>query len=233
MKKNNGFLGSLQKSTKVTLLSCCCFIALTLLILIFFILFPITPSKKIMESIGRGNIAENSQNTNANIVTTAESSTPVSTDVSAKETTTRTAKTYNIVITKGSGFLWNGRNPAIDNTKTTVVISDDPVYPTPDPGYVYPAYTEPASSPSEQPVDTEPVGSDIPPVGTDVPVWTEPPVVTDVPVWTEPPVVTDPPVVVDPQPPVVTDPPVVVDPQPPVVVDPQPPVGGGENVSEW
>lgn len=235
MKKNNGFLGSLQKSTKVTLLSCMSFIALTLLILIFFILFPITPSKRIMASIGRENVFNNSPHNDSvavpDIVTTAKTSPEtVNTNIIEEETGTRPAKTYKIVITTGSGFLWNGRIPAgISDTKTTVVISDDPQYPTPDPGYVYPVYTQPTIDDPDYPVATEPVDPYIPPV-TDEPAWTEPPaVVTDVTVWTEPPaVVTDVPVW--------TEPPIIIDPQPPVdvpVTPPDPNTGEGDVVSEW
>lgn len=237
MKKNNGFLSSLQKSTKVTLLSCMSFIALTLLILIFFIFFPITPSERIMASIGRENVFNNSPNNDSGavpgIVTTAKAeSETVNTDIIEKETGTRTTKTYKIVITTGSGFLWNGRIPAgISDTKTTVVISDDPQYPTPDPGYVYPVYTQPTTDDPDYPVATEPVDPNIPPV-TDIPVWTEPPVVTDVPVWTEPPTV-DP---VIPDPPPQTQPPVIIDPQPPVdvpITPPDPNPGEGDVVGEW
>ena len=56
MKKNSGMTNGLNKSTKVTLLSCASFIVLTMLILIFFVMFPITPSEKIMASIGRENV---------------------------------------------------------------------------------------------------------------------------------------------------------------------------------
>lgn len=247
MKKNNGFLSSLQKSTKVTLLSCMSFIALTLLILIFFILFPITPSERIMASIGRENVSNRNQNNNADtvpgIVTTAET-TPkaVNTGIIEEETGTRPAKTYKIVITTGSGFLWNGRIPAgIDDTKTTVVISEDPQYPTPDPGYTYPIYTQPATEEEpeypEDPNVTTPVNPENP-VGTEYPV-TEPPIDPNIPPVDPniPPVVTDAPVPVDPvipDPPPQTQPPVIIDPQPPVdPVTPPEPNGEGDVVSEW
>lgn len=247
MKKNNGFLGSLQKSTKVTLLSCMSFIALTLLILIFFILFPITPSKRIMASIGRENVFNNSPNNDSvavpDIVTTSKTSPEtVNTNIIEEETGTRPAKTYKIVITTGSGFLWNGRIPAgINDTKTTVVISDDPQYPTPDPGYVYPVYTQPSMEENheepENPNVTMPVSEPENPI---YPIDPEYPVVTN-PIEPENPIVTDaPPVIpvdpVIPDPPPQTQPPIIIDPQPPVdvpVTPPEPNGGEGDVVGEW
>lgn len=230
MKKNNGFFGSLHKSTKVTLLSCLCFIALTILILIFFIMFPITPSERIMASIGRNTSPDDKvAPVMTSPVTTGE--VPVTTAVSVTENGTRTTKTYRIVITTGSGFLWNGRKPAGADTKTTVIISDDPRYPTADPNYVYPVWTQtPTENGDTPPTNTEPAD---PPV-TDIPPVTEPPAWTEIPVGTEPPVdvppVDVPPVDVPP----VDVPPVDVPPVdvPPVDVPPAP-AGEGDDISEW
>ncbi|MDE5569150.1 MAG: hypothetical protein K2I82_00645 [Ruminococcus sp.] len=235
MKKNTGFFGNLQKSTKVTLLSCVSFVILTLLILIFFILFPITPSEKIMASIGRENIFNNSPQNNVTaipgVVTTAKSTSPVNADIE-DETGTRTTKTYKIVITTGSGFLWNGRIPdGISDTKTTVIISDDPKYPTADPGYIYPIYTQPATDPNnsnpEDPYVTTPVDPDYPidpgypvdPVVTD-PI--DPPVTDIIPIDPIDPPQTQPPIIIDP-PPLIDDP----------VISPDPNAGGGDEVDVW
>ncbi len=244
MKKNTGFLSSLQKSTKVTLLSCISFIALTLLILIFFILFPITPSEKIMASIGRENMFNsNPQNVTpaavTSAVTTAETA---NTGIFEDETGTRTTKTYKIVITTGSGFLWNGRIPeGISDTKTTAVIYDDPAYPTADPGYTYPLYTQPSEEPIPAVTDIgtsadpnyDPTATDIPPAVTDIPAPVDPVIPPDVPPVTAPPAPVDP-VVPDPS---QTQPPIIIDPQPPVDnpgwVDPNAGTGSGDDVSEW
>ncbi len=215
MKKNKGFMKSLNKSTQVTLLSCASFIAMTVILLVFFSAFPITPSEKIMASIGRENILENNNTNNENItsvsgITTGKQSaitTAVKNSVSTGKTTT---KTFKIVITTGSGFIRNGRTPT-DNgngdTKTTVIFDDPPV-PTPDPGNDYPIYTD--IPVTDVPIDTDvPIWTDAPidnPPVTDVPVWTEPPTdnppITDTPVWTEPPIdippVTDTPVWTEP-----------------------------------
>lgn len=230
MKKNTGLFGSLQKSTKVTLLSCISFIALTLLILIFFLLFPITPSERIMASIGRENMYNNNPQNVKSVVTAAV--TTANNDIFEEETGTRTTKTYKIVITTGSGFLWNGRIPdGISDTETTVVIHDEPSYPTADPGYNHPFYTQPPVSEPEPPAtDVTPIDPVEPPVDP-----TEPPV--------DPINPTDP---VTPEPPV-TDAPAPIDPpqtQPPIIIDPYPPVdnpdwsdpngtGYGDDVSEW
>lgn len=245
MKKNKGFMKSLNRSTQVTILSCASFIAMTVILLVFFSVFPITPSERIMASIGRENILENN-NPNSEDITaisavTTKKQPAVTTAVKSSVSTGRTTtKTFKIVITTGSGFMRNGRTPTDDgngNTKTTVIFDDPPV-PTPDPGYTYPIYTTPPENPEEPnipefPIE-EPTDPFDPPV-TDIPVWTEPPVdippVTDVPVWTEPPV--DVPPVIDV--PVWTEPPVFIDPNPPVVPDPN--EGGGsftpDPVDEW
>ena len=83
MSKKSGFISNLNKSTKITIASCIGFILLTGIILVVFILFPITPSEKVLASIGRENIA-NSNGENQ-ITTTAEQA--VSTE---KSTTTKT-----------------------------------------------------------------------------------------------------------------------------------------------
>lgn len=246
MKKNTGFFGSLQKSTKVTLLSCISFIALTLLILIFFILFPITPSERIMASIGRENMYNNNPQNVTPVVTSAVTTANAeSTDIFEEETGTRTTKTYKIVITTGSGFLWNGRIPdGISDTKTTVVIRDEPSYPTADPGYSYPLYTQPPVAEPEPPVtDVTPVD----PIEPIDPITPDPPV-TDIPAPVDPitpePPVTDTPAPVDPiiPDPAYTQPPIIIDPNPPVVdpgwVDPNGTEYGGygeygDDVNEW
>lgn len=149
MKKNSDMTSGLNKSTKVTLVSCASFIALTMLILIFFVMFPITPSEKIMASIGRENVFNGGDgNSSMTAVpageTTASNQTTATTDVHTSRAGYTTTKTVNIVITTGSGFLWNGRIPTggftVGDTHTTV--ADDPIVPTPDPGYTYPGNTD-------------------------------------------------------------------------------------------
>lgn len=247
MKKNKGFFGSLQKSTKVTLLSCISFIALTLLILIFFILFPITPSERIMASIGRENMYNNNPQNVTPVVTSAvTTASTANSDIFGEETGTRTTKTYKIVITTGSGFLWNGRIPdGISDTETTVVIHDEPRYPTADPGYRYPHYTQPSAAEPEPPATDvtpadpiEPADPVIPadPIEPTYPVTPDPPA-TDIPAPTDPPLpdpaVTQPPIIIDPNPP--ADEPSWSDPSwtDPGWSDPNAGTEYGDDVSAW
>ncbi len=162
-----GFIASLNRSTRITLASCLFFILLTCVILLFFVLFPITPSEKIMASIGRENMLNGGGNGNQNavgvpaVVTTAagdEEDIPVS---SEKYTGTTTTRTVNIRITTGSGFLWGGRIPTGTfggDYPTTPV--DDPDVPTADPGGQTPSYPvtggEEPTYPSVDPSGGEP-----------------------------------------------------------------------------
>ena len=140
MDKKGNFVSGISRSTKITLVSCFCFIALTCLILVFFVMFPITPSERIIASIGRGSAVSIEEN-NVPVLTDAVVSTDasaVSSDSSLKSGTT-TTKSVKIVITTGSGFLWNGRGPSgvsSDSDYTTTAV--DPDVPTYDPGYVPP-----------------------------------------------------------------------------------------------
>ena len=56
MDKIKDFFGSLSKSTKITLISCGSFLLLTFIILLFFVLFPITPSERVILGLGREGI---------------------------------------------------------------------------------------------------------------------------------------------------------------------------------
>ena len=139
MSKITGFFDTLKKSTKITVLSCGSFVVMTLLILAFFILFPITPSEKIMTNIGRG---ENMYQDDGQPVQSGvpEVETTVSTTVTTKATTTRVTTTrvhtsFTITLTTGSGFMWNGRIPTggIPGYTETVTTPVDPSEPYVDP----------------------------------------------------------------------------------------------------
>ena len=140
MSKLSGFYEGLKKSTKITVLSCGSFVIMTLLILAFFIIFPITPSEKIMSNIGRGEnmFQENGQPVQSGIptvettVSTAAATTVKTTTTKAR--TTRARTTFTINITTGSGFMWNGRiptggMPGYTETVTTAVDPNAPVDP--------------------------------------------------------------------------------------------------------
>ena len=137
MGKISEFIKGLKKSTKVTVLSCGSFVVLTLLILVFFIMFPITPSEKIMANIGRGeNISQSGGTQPAQTAvpgvgtTVSTTQTTVATNEktkATKRTTTEGTRTnYKIAITTGSGFGNNngriptGQMPGYTYTETTV-----------------------------------------------------------------------------------------------------------------
>lgn len=122
MSKVKDFFLSLSKSTKITLISCGCFILMTLLILIFFVLFPITPSERALASIGRESFVNN-EGSEA-VVTTTE---PVTTEAVVTSTETRTTPSIQseplITFTTVSGFLSEGYIPTgqvgVNNFGTT------------------------------------------------------------------------------------------------------------------
>lgn len=134
MNKLSEFMSGLKKSTKITLLSCGSFVVLTVLILVFFIAFPITPSEKVMSNIGRGeNIfkqGEELQTSTSALSTASSPSSKVTTaevrTTASKRTSAKSLASVNIVITTGSGFSMNGRIPTGempygDDTQTTPV----------------------------------------------------------------------------------------------------------------
>ena len=114
MSKGNGFFSNLKKSTKITLVSCGCFIAMTALILFFFVMFPITPSEKIISSIGRESISKKDQSDLVSSTTTGMT-TVHTTSVTTKTRTTTvkgTKSDYVISITSGSGFYTGQKIPS-------------------------------------------------------------------------------------------------------------------------
>ena len=134
MNKISEFINGLKKSTKITLLSCGSFVVLTLLILVFFIAFPITPSEKVMSNIGRGeNIFKQGEEIQTSTTVVSAASSPVSNTTTqtvrttaSRRTSAKTLTSVNIVITTGSGFSMNGRIPTGempygDNTETTPI----------------------------------------------------------------------------------------------------------------
>lgn len=156
MSKIAGFFDSLKKSTKITMLSCGSFVVLTLLILAFFIMFPITPSEKIMANIGRGeNIFQDDgngpvQNGVQQIETTVSTAKTTGKATTTKASTTRSKTSFTITITTGSGFMWNGRIPTggipgYTETTTTAVSPDEP-------------YEDPSNPDHQGTTNTDPTG---------------------------------------------------------------------------
>ncbi len=225
MSSKSGFISNLNKSTKVTMASCLGFVLLTAVILVIFILNPITPAEKAMASIGRENVLNNSpdgspKNITPAVVTTAESDDDESEETVKTIRGTTTTRTVKIRITTGSGFLWNGRIPTgvSPNGNTSTVVVEDPTVPVADPNQpVYPNGTTPPSDPGT--ATPEPT---IPNPDPNAPV-TSPVDTPDTPIT--PPVSPDP--VPDPEP--------VVPDTPPVTPDPPADSGGGGDapVAQW
>ncbi len=108
MSKGKSYFSRLKKSTKITVISCGIFVGLTMVILLFFVMNPITPSEKVIAGFGRENISRhNSQSTE--ITTTAVTTTAMEDVIVSKatETTTTVSTThtdFTITVTSGSGF---------------------------------------------------------------------------------------------------------------------------------
>ena len=66
MESIRKFYSGLNRSTKITLVSCGSFLLLTILILLIFVLFPITPSERLISGLGRGGAISDSNNDNNN-----------------------------------------------------------------------------------------------------------------------------------------------------------------------
>ena len=167
MSKIKGFFANLKKSTKITLVSCGCFIAMTAVILGFFIMFPITPSDKVIASFGRESVIKKDASQSQAVTTTvtaldsieaSKGTTYMTTAVTTMRTTRR--REFSVDITTGSGFYSGGNiltgvyDPDYQWTPTTTT-AVDPNYNNGG-GSDYPDPTEPYTGYSEYPDPTEP-----------------------------------------------------------------------------
>lgn len=189
MNKIREFFGNLKKSTKITLISCFCFVMMTLLILCFFIMFPITPSDKVIASFGRESLSKNNDSDTQSAVTTTalDDSILVSKGESKSVTTslprTTAHKGFVITVTTGKGFFSGGHivtgDYQYEGNETTTTSAwgndypDEPDYPN-EPDYPVPTDApEPSTdNPTDPPVD--PITTTPPDVPTDPPVPPEP-----------------------------------------------------------
>ena len=115
MSKGNGFFSNLKKSTKITLISCGCFIALSAAILFFFVMFPITPSEKVISAFGRETIykKDTAGTTVTTTVITTSDNNKAATTTKAKTTTARRTTGTDIPnVTQGSGFYTGPKIPS-------------------------------------------------------------------------------------------------------------------------
>lgn len=121
MGKNKGLFSKLKKSTIITMVSCGSFVVMTFLALLFFIKFPITPSEKIISSIGRESIYRHNSAESLAVTATAVTDTQTTTATSLQTTTavqtttvSATHSDFVITITTGKGFFTGGRIPTIE-----------------------------------------------------------------------------------------------------------------------
>ena len=116
MSKGKSYFGRLKKSTKITVISCGLFVAVTMGVLLFFVMNPITPSEKVIAGFGRENISRRNNQTTEVTTTTAMTTTAMEDIIVSKAATTTAAETtthvdYTITVTSGSGFYVNNVIP--------------------------------------------------------------------------------------------------------------------------
>lgn len=166
MNKIKEFFSGLSKSTKITLLSCGCFTALTLLLLLFFVIFPITPSEKIIENFGRENLineAHKQEEAGTTTVTGMIDSIVTFTTTTKVSTATTTTGTFDInIYTNLGGYLPGGFVQTGDYGVEYYQTYTEPVDPVPeepsqgpDQQWPYEGYTEEPTLPAD--VVTTPV----------------------------------------------------------------------------
>ncbi len=191
MSKIKNFFLSLNKSTKVTMLSCGCFVLLTFVILCFFMWFPITPSDRAISSLGREGLVYNNENTESVVTTT---SITIGTNTGTVTTTTTTfAHTSFIgadVTTLGSGYLSGNLIPTgtyvyepmpMETVTTTAApVIEDPASTTTSSDNGQQGELTTSVSDIEQPTDVTETQPTEPPTEPPVIEPTEPPV-TDAP----------------------------------------------------
>lgn len=95
----------LKKSTIITMVSCGSFVVMTFLALLFFVKFPITPSERIISSIGREGIYRH-DNVEGLAVAQTTTQTKDSQSSATPQTTTLSTKhsDFVITVTTGKGF---------------------------------------------------------------------------------------------------------------------------------
>lgn len=215
MYKLKDFFGNLSKSTKLTMISCGIFIILTFVILLFFVMFPITPSEKVISGMGRAGLV-NSDGKKSNYGDSALDGVVVTTSVSdssgKKSTVITTVGSHRSsyvdkIFTTNNGYVYTG--PKTDysssNQTYTKAVENNNNNNNNNNNYSYeePDYNEPT-----QPYEPEPDNNDSssePSYEPTVPDYSEPdtsdvpdesssePDIPDVPPVTEPPAPDNPP----------------------------------------
>lgn len=125
MSRIKDFFLSLNKSTKLTILSCGCFIVMTLIILCIFVFCPITPSEKAISSLGREGLVY--QESDVEPVTTVSTTTTTGTATQSVTTTSNTTSGFigAHVTTLGTDYVsgniipTGSYAPTVNQTTTT------------------------------------------------------------------------------------------------------------------
>lgn len=198
MSKIKDFFMGLNKSTKMTMLSCGCFILLTLVILIFFMWFPITPSDRAISSLGREGLVYNETEDDPAVTTAASVVTGTGTTTTTVTTTAITSFIGADVTTLGTGYLSGNLIPTGTYvyepmpmetvTTTTAPPIEEPTITTTDPdlgGEGNPSTDIPPETTDPQPTDPPVEPTDPPVEPTDPPVTDAPAAPEDTPVQAE------------------------------------------------
>ena len=170
MDKIKDFFGSLSKSTKITLISCGSFLLLTFIILLFFVLFPITPSERVILGLGREGIVaaspDNKDETAAiGTVTTAPemdynahmvgtTAVPLDKyDPNSHVTFTKPSITTNVNYIYSGVAIRTGTPGYEDYTQVTTISPEPPDEPATEAPSQAPAVTEPPAPSTDAPAD--------------------------------------------------------------------------------
>ena len=212
MYKLKDFFGNLSKSTKLTMISCGIFIILTFVILLFFVMFPITPSEKVISGMGRAGLV-NSDGKKSNYGDSALDGVVITTSVSdssgKKNTVITTDGSHRSsyvdkIFTTNNGYVYTGpktdysssnqtytRTVENNNNNNNNYSYEEPDYNEPTQPYEpEPDNNESSSEPSYEPTVpdySEPDTSDVPDESSSEPD------IPDVPPVTEPPAPDNPP----------------------------------------
>lgn len=140
MNKIKQFFFGLQRSTRITVISCGCFLGLTIVLLFIFVLCPITPSEKAIASFGREELAQLESDPVSTTVAEQGEDTETQTTVAAMEITTEYSQ--KIFTEDTTGFLTGGN----------IMTGSE--------GYEYPGQTstQPAQTPNNAPTEPAPNG---------------------------------------------------------------------------
>lgn len=193
MNRIKEFYLGLTKSTRITLISCGCFVLLTFVILLFFVLFPITPSETAIAKISREGLVYQDGSSQP-VVTTVVTTTDVGAlTTEAVQTSVTTSSTPKMTFTTRGGYLSEGYIPTGEVGETYTETTTETAQPATEAPQE--ATEAPTEAPTEVPTANVQIPTD-PPAGTGpVEIPTMPPLVTQVPTQppTNPPAETDPP----------------------------------------